>query len=153
MTVTGTTAAEKIIRRLAVQLAQLGTQRAEIEAEILTVVDAHPLTRVLTSMPGVGVRTAARILTGLVGKSFKDAAHLASYAGIALATHPTDGGPGRLTKTREAPPRTGLYRRPYTRSSTSVTVSVTTCATPASNRLSTTATSGVMESSTSSSTG
>ncbi|QBJ21909.1 hypothetical protein KocCE7_08920 [Kocuria marina subsp. indica] len=154
VTVTGTTAAEKIIRRLAEQLAQLGTQRAEIEAEILTVVDAHPLTRVLTSMPGAGVRTAARILTGLVGKSFKDAAHLASYAGIALATHPTDGGPGRLTKTREAPPpRTGLYRWPYTRSSTSVTVSVTTCATPASNRLSTTATSGVMESSTSSSTG
>lgn len=41
-------------------------------------------------MPGVGVRTAARILTGLVGKNFKDAAPLASYAGIALATHRTD---------------------------------------------------------------
>mgnify|MGYP000206252763 CR=1 FL=1 len=86
MTVTGTTAAEKIIGRLAEQLAQLSSQRAEIEAEILTVVDAHPLTQVLTSMPGVGVRTAARILTEVVGKNFKDAAHLASYAGIAPVT-------------------------------------------------------------------
>ena len=84
--VTGTTAAEKIIGRLAEQLAQLGAQRSEIENEILTVVDAHPLTQVLTSMPGVGVRTAARILTEVVGKNFKDAAHLASYAGIAPVT-------------------------------------------------------------------
>ena len=86
VTVTGTTAAEKIIGRLAQQLAQLSTQRSEIENEILTVVDAHPLTQVLTSMPGVGVRTAARILTEVVGKNFKDAAHLASYAGIAPVT-------------------------------------------------------------------
>lgn len=86
VTVTGTTAAEKIIGRLGEQLAQLGAQRTEIETEILTVVDAHPLTQVLTSMPGVGVRTAARILTEVVGKNFKDAAHLASYAGIAPVT-------------------------------------------------------------------
>ena len=86
VTITGTTAAEKIIGRLAEQLSQLGAQRAEIEAEFLTVVDAHPLTQVLTSMPGVGVRTAARILTEVVGKNFKDAAHLASYAGIAPVT-------------------------------------------------------------------
>lgn len=86
VTVTGTTAAEKIIGRLAQQLAQLSAQQAEIETEILTVVDAHPLTQVLTSMPGVGVRTAARILTEVVGKNFKDATHLASYTGIAPVT-------------------------------------------------------------------
>lgn len=84
--VTGTSAAEKIIGRLADQLAQLGAQRVEIETEILTVVDTHPLTQVLTSMPGVGVRTAARLLTEVVGKDFKDAGHLASYAGIAPVT-------------------------------------------------------------------
>ena len=44
--VTGTGAAGKIIGRLAAQLQQLGAQRAEIEVEILTVVDAHPLTEV-----------------------------------------------------------------------------------------------------------
>jgi len=85
-TVTGTNVAEHIIGRLAAQLQQLTQQRNDIEAEILLVVDAHPLTQVLTSMPGVGVRTAARILTEVVGKDFKSAAHLASYAGIAPVT-------------------------------------------------------------------
>lgn len=56
--VTGTQAAEHILGRLAAQLQQLAQQRTDIEAEILLVVDAHPLTQVLTSMPGVGVRTA-----------------------------------------------------------------------------------------------
>lgn len=84
--VAGTNTAGHIISRLAAQLAQLTEQRADIEAEILTVVDAHPLTEVLTSMPGIGVRTAARILTEVVGKNFKSAAHLASYAGIAPVT-------------------------------------------------------------------
>ncbi|MCV7614128.1 transposase, partial [Micrococcus sp. NPDC055215] len=40
----------------------------------------------LISMPGVGIRTAARILTEVVGKDFVDAGHLASYAGIAPVT-------------------------------------------------------------------
>jgi len=84
--VTGTSAAEHIVGRLAAQLQQLTQQRADIEAEILRVVDAHPLTAVLTSMPGIGARTAARILTEVVGKDFKSAAHLASYAGIAPVT-------------------------------------------------------------------
>lgn len=84
--VTGTSAAEHIVSRLAAQLQQLSQQRADIEAEILRVVDAHPLTAVLTSMPGIGVRTAARLLTEVVGKDFKSAAHLASYAGISRVT-------------------------------------------------------------------
>lgn len=46
--VTGTSAAEHIVRRLAAQLQQLTQQRSDIETEILTVVDAHPLTEVLT---------------------------------------------------------------------------------------------------------
>src|SRR5699024_1337425 len=53
--------------RLAAQLQQLTQQRADIETEIMAVVDAHPLTEV-------------------VGKEFKSAAHLASYAGIAPVT-------------------------------------------------------------------
>ena len=49
-------------------------------------VDAHPLSSVLTSMPGVGVRTAARLLTEVAGKHFETAGHLASYAGLAPVT-------------------------------------------------------------------
>lgn len=44
---------------------------ARLADEILTVVDAHPRTCVLTSMPGIGVRTAARILTEIVGKKLQ----------------------------------------------------------------------------------
>ncbi|GAA1350028.1 IS110 family transposase [Falsarthrobacter nasiphocae] len=84
--VAGTGAAAKVIGRLAEQLVQLRRQRDDIAEEILAVVDAHPLSPVLMSMPGVGVRTAARLLTEVVGKTFKSAAHLASYAGIAPVT-------------------------------------------------------------------
>lgn len=56
--VTDTNTAEKITARLAQQLAQLGQQRTDIEAGILAVVDAQSLTQILTSMPGVGARTA-----------------------------------------------------------------------------------------------
>lgn len=84
--VAGTDAAAKVIHRLTAQLKQLRQQREEIGDEILQVVDAHPLAEVLMSMPGIGVRTAARILTEVVGKDFKTAAHLASYAGIAPVT-------------------------------------------------------------------
>ena len=43
---------------------------------------------VLTSMPGIGVRTASNILLGIGGDiaNFKSAAHLAAYAGIAPVT-------------------------------------------------------------------
>ncbi len=85
--VSGTRAAEPIIGRLATQLQQLTQQRLDIETEILSVVDAHPLTEVLISMAGVGIRTVARILTDVVGKDFKSATDLAAYAGIAPGTH------------------------------------------------------------------
>ena len=46
----------------------------------------HPLYPVLTSMPGVGVRTAARLLTEVACRAFASAAHLAAYAGLAPVT-------------------------------------------------------------------
>ncbi|TWS92363.1 transposase, partial [Reyranella sp. CPCC 100927] len=61
-------------------------QRARLATQVEAVVEAHTLHPVLISMPGIGVRTAARILTEVVGKDFADAGHLASYAGIAPVT-------------------------------------------------------------------
>lgn len=81
--VAGTASASQIISSLAAQLELILVQRAEAEKQILHLVEAHPLSPVIGSMPGVGVRTSARILTEVVGKDFKDASHLASYAGIA----------------------------------------------------------------------
>lgn len=84
--VTGTNAAAMVLPRLAAQLATLRKQRDELATEVDRLVDAHPLQPVLTSMPGVGVRTAARLLTEVAGKHFPTAGHLAAYAGLAPVT-------------------------------------------------------------------
>jgi transposase len=84
--VVGTNAASVVVPRLAAQLAGLRQQRDEVGAEVERLVEAHPLSPVLTSMPGVGVRTAARLLTEVAGKPFPTAGHLASYAGLAPVT-------------------------------------------------------------------
>lgn len=84
--VTGTNAAGVVLPRLAAQLATLRQQRAEVAEQVEQLVAAHPLSKVLTTMPGVGVRTCARILTEVVGKNFPTAGHQASYAGLAPVT-------------------------------------------------------------------
>ena len=84
--VVGTSAAGIVLPKLAEQLLALRRQREAITAQVEALVEAHPLYEVLTSMPGIGVRTCARILTEVTGKHFASAAHLASYAGIAPVT-------------------------------------------------------------------
>jgi transposase len=84
--VPGTQAATIVMPRLAQQLASLRKQRDEVASEVECLVHAHPLWPILTSMPGVGVRTAARLLTEVAHKAFASAAHLAAYAGLAPVT-------------------------------------------------------------------
>ena len=84
--VTGTDAAALVLPRLAEQLQALRRQRDDIAAEVEKLVDAHPLSLVLTSMPGVGVRTAARLLTEVTTRTFPTSGHLAAYAGLAPVT-------------------------------------------------------------------
>lgn len=85
--VAGTAAAEQVLPRLAASLHATLDQRAALAEQIDKAVDAHPLARVLTSMPGVGVRTAARILLDVGDAStFPTAGHLAAYAGLAPVT-------------------------------------------------------------------
>ncbi len=84
--VVGTSAAATVLAKLAEQLTVLHRQREEVTLEIERLVEAHPLYEVLTSMPGVGVRTASRIITGLSGKTFASSGHLAAYAGLAPVT-------------------------------------------------------------------
>mgnify|MGYP002724471878 CR=1 FL=1 len=86
VTVTGTEAAGIVIPHLARQLIHLHIQRADVAREVEEIVVNHPLYLVLTSMPGVGIRTAAVIIAELSGKRFKNAAALASYAGLAPTT-------------------------------------------------------------------
>jgi transposase len=85
--VPGTDAAALIVPSLAGSLQAVLDQRKLLAARIEELLEGHPLSKVLTSMPGIGVRTGARILIDVGdGSSFPSAAHLAAYAGLAPAT-------------------------------------------------------------------
>ncbi|MDQ0945989.1 transposase [Streptomyces sp. V1I1] len=85
--VPGTDAAALIVPSLAGSLTAVLDQRKVLAGRIEELLEAHPLSKVLTSMPGIGVRTGARILIDVGdGSSFPSAAHLAAYAGLAPAT-------------------------------------------------------------------
>ncbi|MCW6003778.1 IS110 family transposase [Micromonospora sp. CPCC 205371] len=107
--VPGTTAAETILPRLADNLRDLLRQRDQVADEVERMLDDHPLAEVLTSMPGIGVRTAARILLEVGdGAAFPTPGHLAAYAGLAPVTrrsgssirgeHPPKGGNKQLKR-------------------------------------------------------
>ena len=109
VTVPGTRAAELVLPQLADQLTSLLTQREQAAAQVEEMLDAHPLAAVLTSMPGIGVRTGARILLEVGdGSSFPTPGHLAAYAGLAPVTrrsgssirgeHPSRGGNKNLKR-------------------------------------------------------
>lgn len=107
--VAGTGAAGIVLPQLAAMLKQLRTSRQEILIKVKSLVEDHPLHEVLTSMPAVGVRTEARIITEVIGKQFQSAGHLASYAGLAPVTwrsgtsirgdHPSKKGNKSLKRT------------------------------------------------------
>ncbi|ATE53380.1 IS110 family transposase [Actinosynnema pretiosum] len=107
--VPGTTAADTVLPRLADSLKTVLLQRKQVAAEVEGILDAHPLAGVLTSMPGIGIRTAARILLEIGDATgFKTSGHLAAYAGIAPVTrssgssikgeHPTRTGNRKLKR-------------------------------------------------------
>ncbi|WP_068165736.1 IS110 family transposase [Rhodococcus phenolicus] len=88
VTVPGSKAAEIVLPKLADSLKEVLQQRRTIGDDVERILDEHPLSQVLTSMPGIGVRTAARILIEIGdGSDFATAGHLAAYAGIAPVTH------------------------------------------------------------------
>lgn len=109
VTVPGTRAAELVLPQLAAQLQGLLAQRAEAAKQVEEALDAHPLSQLLMSMPGVGIRTAARLLLDVGdGSAFPTACHLAAYAGLAPVTrrsgssirgeHPSRGGNKHLKR-------------------------------------------------------
>src|SRR5690625_8052053 len=57
VTVPGTRAAELVLPKLATTLRELLQQREQAAGQIEEMLDAHPLSTVPTSMPGIGVRT------------------------------------------------------------------------------------------------
>ena len=110
--VPGTTAAETVLPKLVDSLKVTLLQCKTVAADVERALDDHPLSPVLTSMPGIDVRTAARILIEVGDGS---AAHLAAYAGIAPVTrksgssirgeHPARSGNKKETQMRAVPVR------------------------------------------------
>ena len=87
LVVPGTAAFARVISGVAGQLREVHDERADLAAELEARLEAHPLGPVLTSMPGLGVRTALKLLTIVGdGSAFPTAAHLAAYAGLAPVT-------------------------------------------------------------------
>ncbi|MEX5635470.1 IS110 family transposase [Parafrankia sp. FMc2] len=85
--VPGTTAFGRVIAGVARKLLGVLDERADLAQDVEAALEAHPLAEVLISMPGVGIRTAASLLT-IIGdvSAFPTAAHLAAYAGLAPVT-------------------------------------------------------------------
>lgn len=85
--VPGTGTLDLVVPSLARSLAAVHEQRRALKAQIGQLLEAHPLSAVLTSIPGVRTRTAATLLVTVGdGTSFPTTAHLASYAGLAPTT-------------------------------------------------------------------
>ncbi|MEZ0111954.1 transposase [Catenulispora sp. EB89] len=100
--VPGTNASAVIVPSLARQLSGILKQRRMLKSQLDALLEAHPLSRLLTSMPGVGVRIAATLLVTVGdGSTFPDADHLASYAGLSPATRSS----GSSIKGEHAPKR------------------------------------------------
>jgi transposase len=77
----------RVIRGLADRLVAVLEQRDTLRAELEDLLATHPLAEIITSMPGVGPRTAIELLRTVGdGSTFASAAHVAAYAGLAPAT-------------------------------------------------------------------
>jgi len=102
LVVPGTRTAAVVISSLARQPTEILDQRRTLEGQLSALLEAHPLSEPLTSIPGVGVRIAATLLIAIGdGSAFPDADHLASYAGLCPATKYT----GSSIKDEHAPRR------------------------------------------------
>ncbi|MFE3824853.1 transposase [Streptomyces sp. NPDC059092] len=91
-----------IVPGLAAQLPAAHTQHRQAEQEIAALLEALPLFHLLTSLPGMGVRTTAAVIVAIGdGTAFPTAGHLASYSGLA----PTTKSSGTSIRGEHAPHR------------------------------------------------
>ena len=67
VTMPGTGMAETIIPSIARDIKAIKDRRREIGTQVEALLEDRPLLTVLTSMPGIGVRTASNILLGIGG--------------------------------------------------------------------------------------
>ena len=78
---------ELAIPACARRIASLAAERKELAGRMASLLAADPTYIALTSIPGVGAKTAATFIACVDIDAFPTAGHLASYAGIAPKTH------------------------------------------------------------------
>ncbi len=115
--VPGTGTLDIVIPSLAASLAAVHEQRRALEAQISSLLEAHPPNPALTSMPGVGVRTATVLLiTAGDATSFPTAASPPTPASPPRPSHPgprsmanthPEGGNRQLNGPCSSPPSPG----------------------------------------------
>src|SRR5205814_8053534 len=94
---------ETILPRLADSLHEVLRQRHQTADQVERMLDPHPLARVLTSMPGIGVRIGAPILLDVGdATAFPTPGHLAAYAGLAPVTRRSGSASAATTRPRAA---------------------------------------------------
>jgi transposase len=77
----------RVLAELAGELDRIHRRRDTLAGEIEEVFLAHPFGELLTTLPGIGPRTGARILAEIGdGSRFANGSKLASYAGLAPVT-------------------------------------------------------------------
>lgn len=95
LTLAGEATWAEVIADLAQNLERIHTRRAEVAKATQEAFDSHPLGQLLITIPGIGPRTGARILTEIGDPHrFTNGSRLASYAGLA----PTDWNSGKTRK-------------------------------------------------------
>lgn len=87
VTIPGTGAFSRVIAGTATRLRQILAERARLETELEALLAAHPFGEVLLSMPSVGTRTAAGIITHAPDPTaFRSADAFVSYCGLSPVT-------------------------------------------------------------------
>lgn len=90
-----------IIAAQARNLQTLRRDRTELEERIAELFRSHPLAPVLESLPGIGTRTGARILSEIGDPTrFATPGHLAAYAGLAPVTRQSGSSIRGQTRSR-----------------------------------------------------
>lgn len=85
----------EVIASLVKSLDRVMTERRDLATQIEEAFTSHPLGKVLITVPGIGARTGARILTEIGDpRRFANGSRLASYTGLA----PTDWRSGTIRR-------------------------------------------------------
>jgi transposase len=101
VTVPAEETAGRVIRELAEELDRLAARRDRLAQEIEQTFTSHPQAPVLMSIPGIGARTGARILTEIGDiNRFPTPGHLAAYAGLAPVTRQSGRSLNSETRSR-----------------------------------------------------